>query len=166
MSSPEKRQRVTPLGEPRVWVFSMDSTDSGCPLHEKRTIGSAVEKLMENPNVGSDDISAIGAQHGLLMTERPRMTNDTIGSILLMREKLLQLEEANEKTPGLFTQVLGIQERAQFYNFAGRIRRLRNQLAHPDPKGVLGKNLDLVLALEKDRRFLRLLADWDPESLD
>jgi hypothetical protein len=80
--------------------------------------------LIKDPNVGvvlpripgkspedisySDDISTIGAQCGLLITERPRTTNESIGSILLMREKLIQLEEANEKTAGLCVQVLGI----------------------------------------------------------
>ncbi|PJF16542.1 hypothetical protein PSACC_03645, partial [Paramicrosporidium saccamoebae] len=52
MSSSEKRQRVAPLGEPRVWVFSMEPEDLGLPLYEEQTIGSAVEELMKDPNVG------------------------------------------------------------------------------------------------------------------
>jgi hypothetical protein len=80
-----------------------------------------------------------------------------------MREKLIQLEKANEKTPGLFNQVLGIQEPA-FHSFARRTRRLRNLLAHPNPKDMHGKYLDLSLAPEKDRGLLTLLADWDPSS--
>jgi hypothetical protein len=174
MSSIEKQHcAATYSGRPLVW----ESEDSGQPLYDKQTIGDAVEKLLKNPSVGaalpripgksdedipySDDISTIGAQYGLLMTERIRITNGATESLLLIREKLLLLEKVNRRRPGLYTQVLGIHEKSKFDSFAARMRLLRNEIAHPHPGDALGKDLDPVPILETDKEYARRLADWD-----
>jgi hypothetical protein len=135
---------------------------------------------MKNPNIGvalpripgksarmisySDDISVIGAQCGMLATERARATNGVTEAILLIREKLCRLEEMNEENPRLIAQVLGMQEGPKFRSFAFRIRQLRNTIAHPKPSEVLGDELYLALVSEKDRRYVQLLAKWDVAS--
>jgi hypothetical protein len=128
------------------------------------SIGIALPRIPGKPDEDisySDDISTIGAQHGLLMTERVRMAHGTTESLLLVREKLLLLEKVNRRIPGLFTQVLGIQEKSKFDSFAARMRLLRNELAHPDPGDVLGTNLDFVPIHEADKKYARRLADWN-----
>jgi hypothetical protein len=77
------------------------------------SIGEALPRIPGNSDEDisySDDISTIGAQHGLLMTERVRMAHGTTESLLLVREKLLLLEKVNRRIPGLYAQVRGVSE--------------------------------------------------------
>jgi hypothetical protein len=80
--------------EDPVWVFSVASKDSGRSLYEKQMVKSSVYGSMKDPSaeVGfpripgkstedipySDDISTIGAQNRLLVTECVRVANETI----------------------------------------------------------------------------------------
>jgi hypothetical protein len=108
-----------------------------------------------------DDISTIGAQYGLLMTERVRTAHGTTESLLLLREKLVFFERVSRGRPGLYTQLLGIPDEGEFNSFAARTRRLRNEFAHPDPGGVFETNIDTIPLTETDKEFARRLADWN-----
>jgi hypothetical protein len=82
----------------------MNEKDSGRPLYDRQTIKDAVYDLKKDPSVGvalpripgkpdgdisySDDISTIGAQYGLVMTERVRTAHGTTESSSVTREAL------------------------------------------------------------------------------
>ncbi|PJF19929.1 hypothetical protein PSACC_00253 [Paramicrosporidium saccamoebae] len=142
---------------PRVWVQSLNEDDKGRALVEKQRIGDALATIKEDPSIGlasaiipgrasrqivsSDDISALGAQHGMIVTTTASIPNGALEVVLLVNEKLKVLEKADKRYPGLMREILDIQQPV-FDNFAARLRRIRNKLAHPDPLEYIRRLLE------------------------
>ncbi|PJF17855.1 hypothetical protein PSACC_02333 [Paramicrosporidium saccamoebae] len=178
MDTRREEESRTDVGTgPRVWVMSFDSEDAGRPLYDAQSIRGAVRDLLVNPSIGlaspmipnksandisySEDISIIGSQHGVLATRTASLPNGVIESVLLICEKLGVLEMANQRMPGLFTEVSGIQRESKFDNIAAKFRKYRNRIAHPDPTRISEEDVDLSEIPKAYRRFAKLLLQWD-----
>jgi hypothetical protein len=108
----------------------------------------------------SDDISTVGDRHGMLVTGPAITTNGAIEAVLLAQEKLFSLEEKSTSFPDLIYQVLGICDKSVFDTVAGRIRRLRNKIAHPRPSMISGDS-DLSLFSGRDKEYARRVLTWN-----
>lgn len=162
--------------EPGVWVRSFSRNDRGCFLSRPQTIRAALKDLSDLPSIGlacpwipgkapnevqpDDDISTIGIQHGVIATMTASVPESALEVVLLVGEKLKVLQIANEMSPGLFTKVLGIQEK-RFDRIAKKLRNCRNWLAHPHPKKVVEGTLDFTGIPRECRRYAKLLVEWN-----
>jgi hypothetical protein len=160
----------------RVCVRTFNRNDRGHYLTRPQTICAALRELSELPSIGlacpwipgkapkdvqpDDDISTIGIQHGVIATMTASIPESALEIVLLVGEKLKVLQIASETSPGLFTKVLGIQEK-RFDRIAKKLHQCRNWLAHPHPKRIIEGTLDFTGIPKECRLYARRLIEWN-----
>ncbi|PJF19434.1 hypothetical protein PSACC_00751 [Paramicrosporidium saccamoebae] len=171
-NTPTDRER------PRIWALSLDDVGYGKSLSKIQSLADATRDLMEDPSVGkvvpriagktveeidySMDTGAFSAQHGFLLIGPAPKTVNSIETLFLVHEKIRSLEKANDKHPGLFTQLLGIRSKSSFDGMACKIRGIRNRTAHPRSFRLLEGTPSLELIPKNYHTFAKILVAWDP----
>lgn len=146
-------------------------------MDKAQTIRNAVRDIMKDPTIAlvlpllpdlptnkikySDDISTIGDRQGMLVTLTATAADNAVATGFLVYEKLCILKDESEKTPNLFTRVLGIQKKSQFKAFFFRLQDQRNRLAHPPPIRKLKGDPNFGMIQEEYKQYARLLIEWD-----
>jgi hypothetical protein len=110
---------------------------------------------------GSRDISILGAQGGFIFIGPSIKTLNAIETLFLVHENLRLLGEMSDRTPGLFTQILGIRDKEVFGEMTNTIRLIRNKTAHPVTLRILEGDIDFELIPEKYLEFARILVAWN-----
>jgi hypothetical protein len=174
--SGKRRGRRATRNNPLAWVMNMNPNDPGRPLRFPQTVKDAIRVIREDPTISlalpripgkadldidyDADISAIGEQKGMIFVESATVSDGALGIALLVREKLSALDRANDKVPGLRARIFGVSERRCRY-ISGRIRWIRNKLAHPRPNQPIGETPDLSMIPDDCKKFVEILLNWD-----
>jgi hypothetical protein len=172
----EARQYQKTEARPRVWIASFDVNSAGRALYYPQSIFEAVQELEADPSVGlacpmipgkaakdiiySEDISAIGLQYGVIATTTASLPDGALNAVLLACQKLGVLEAADEKTPGLFANVLWDQGNPNLCRVAAKFRKFRNRLAHPDSTSTIARNIEIPGIPVKYANLVRRLLEW------
>jgi dihydroorotase-like cyclic amidohydrolase len=140
-------------------------------------IGGVLSQLLLDPSIGkaipripgnavrevdcSRDISTLGAQGGFIFVGASPNTNSSIETLFVVHEKLQALLKDSVIVPGLFTQVLGIRNWAEFKRMADRIREIRNRTARPTSFRLLEGDANFSLIPRQYQVFARISVTWN-----